>query len=91
MERVLETSSGANEGSDVPHTAHYNRNLKQDGVLHRRRSFPGWDLGHLRHYLGQLRDYLGHLRDYLGHLRDYLGHLRIYFFPKTTQIFLKVL
>lgn len=63
MKRALETPSGATEGSDVPCTAHYNRNLKQGDVLHRLRRFPGWDFGHLRDY----------------------------FFPKTTQIFLKML
>ena len=51
MERALETSSGATEGSNVSCTARYNRNMKKGGVLHRRRSFPCWDFGHLRDYL----------------------------------------
>jgi len=48
MERAQETPIGATEGSDVPCTAHYHRNMKQGGVLHRRRGSPGWNFGHLR-------------------------------------------
>ena len=82
MERALETPSGAIEGSDVPCTEHYDRNLKQGGALHRRRSFPGCDFGHLRDYFGNLRDYFGHLRYYFCHLRDYFSRKRLKYFSK---------